>query len=145
MAQAIAHTITSVVGSSITTIAGIYRPLLYELHLGWDLGIVMAKGVLLGGDLLCYRSSLSHFGIGSSHRKDDATILTRKWTACPASHQTRLGFFWRSFWSLSARRFMGRLQQYKCTMTSANLYLRIWIIWIANTRLRIVLTSVPPT
>ena len=48
MAQAIAHTITSVVGSSITTIAGFIALCFMSFTLGWDLGIVMAKGVLLG-------------------------------------------------------------------------------------------------
>ncbi len=48
MAIAIKETLTSVVGSSITTIAGFIALCFMTFTLGRDLGIVMAKGVLLG-------------------------------------------------------------------------------------------------
>lgn len=48
MAHAIANTISSVVGSSITTIAGFIALCFMSFTLGKDLGIVMAKGVFLG-------------------------------------------------------------------------------------------------
>lgn len=48
MAQAIAHTITSVSGSSVTTIAGFIALCFMTYKLGLDLGIVMAKGVIFG-------------------------------------------------------------------------------------------------
>lgn len=48
MAHAISTTLTSVVGSSITTIAGFLALCFMSFTLGRDLGIVMAKGVLLG-------------------------------------------------------------------------------------------------
>lgn len=48
MAQAIAATIKSVVGSSITTIAGFVALCFMSFTLGLDLGIVMAKGVIFG-------------------------------------------------------------------------------------------------
>lgn len=48
MAVAIKETITSVVGSSVTTIAGFVALCFMSFTLGRDLGIVMAKGVLLG-------------------------------------------------------------------------------------------------
>ncbi len=48
MAHAISATLTSVVGSSITTIAGFLALCFMSFTLGRDLGIVMAKGVLLG-------------------------------------------------------------------------------------------------
>ena len=48
MAAAIHETLTSVVGSSITTIAGFAALCFMSFTLGKDLGIVMAKGVLLG-------------------------------------------------------------------------------------------------
>lgn len=48
MAHAIAATITSVVGSSITTVAGFIALCFMSFTLGMDLGIVMAKGVILG-------------------------------------------------------------------------------------------------
>ena len=48
MAHAISNTITSVVGSSITTVAGFIALCFMSFTLGRDLGIVMAKGVLLG-------------------------------------------------------------------------------------------------
>lgn len=48
MATAIKETISSVVGSSVTTIAGFIALCFMTFTLGRDLGIVMAKGVLLG-------------------------------------------------------------------------------------------------
>lgn len=48
MAHAISNTITSVVGSSITTVAGFIALCFMSFTLGLDLGIVMAKGVLFG-------------------------------------------------------------------------------------------------
>lgn len=48
MAHAIANTITSVVGSSITTVAGFVALCFMSFTLGMDLGIVMAKGVVFG-------------------------------------------------------------------------------------------------
>ncbi len=48
MAVAIHETLTSVVGSSVTTIAGFAALCFMTFTLGRDLGIVMAKGVLLG-------------------------------------------------------------------------------------------------
>lgn len=48
MAWAIGNTITSVVGSSVTTIAGFIALCFMSYTLGMDLGIVMAKGVVLG-------------------------------------------------------------------------------------------------
>ena len=48
MAAAISKTLTSVLGSSITTIAGFIALCFMSFTLGRDLGIVMAKGVLLG-------------------------------------------------------------------------------------------------
>lgn len=48
MAHAIAATITSVVGSSFTTVAGFLAMCFMTFTLGLDLGIVMAKGVVCG-------------------------------------------------------------------------------------------------
>lgn len=48
MAHAISQTITSVVGSSITTIAGFLAMCFMTFTLGIDLGVVMAKGVVFG-------------------------------------------------------------------------------------------------
>ena len=48
MAHAISATITSVTGSSITTIAGFIALCFMSFTLGKDLGIVMAKGVVFG-------------------------------------------------------------------------------------------------
>lgn len=48
MANAIASTITSVVGSSITTVAGFIALCFMSFTLGLDLGVVMAKGVIFG-------------------------------------------------------------------------------------------------
>ena len=48
MAHAIANTITSVVSSSFTTVAGFLAMCFMSFTLGIDLGIVMAKGVVCG-------------------------------------------------------------------------------------------------
>lgn len=48
MAHAISHTIVSVTGSSITTVAGFVALCFMSFTLGLDLGIVMAKGVVIG-------------------------------------------------------------------------------------------------
>lgn len=48
MAHAIKATITSVVGSSITTVAGFIALCFMSYQLGLDLGLVMAKGVVFG-------------------------------------------------------------------------------------------------
>jgi predicted RND superfamily exporter protein len=48
MACAIRETLTSVIGSSMTTIAGFIALCFMSFLLGRDLGVVMAKGVLLG-------------------------------------------------------------------------------------------------
>lgn len=51
MAHAVSNTISSVVGSSITTVAGFVALCFMSFTLGLDLGIVMAKGVVIG--VLC--------------------------------------------------------------------------------------------
>ncbi|MCI9337443.1 MAG: MMPL family transporter [Lachnospiraceae bacterium] len=48
MAQAIQETLTSVLGSSITTVAGFIALCFMTFTMGRDLGVVMAKGVLFG-------------------------------------------------------------------------------------------------
>lgn len=48
MARAIAATVTSVVSSSMTTVAGFIALCFMSFTLGMDLGIVMAKGVIFG-------------------------------------------------------------------------------------------------
>lgn len=48
MAHAISNTFSSVLGSSVTTIAGFIALCFMSFTLGMDLGIVMAKGVVFG-------------------------------------------------------------------------------------------------
>ena len=48
MANAISATFTSVIGSSVTTVAGFIALCFMSFTLGIDLGVVMAKGVVLG-------------------------------------------------------------------------------------------------
>ena len=48
MGHAISNTISSVVGSSLTTVAGFLAMCFMSFTLGLDLGIVMAKGVVFG-------------------------------------------------------------------------------------------------
>ena len=63
MARAIQATLTSVLGSSITTVAGFISLCFMSFTMGRDLGIVMAKGVLLGV-LGCVNATI--LGSGSS-------------------------------------------------------------------------------
>ena len=51
MSEAIAETLVSVLGSSLTTVAGFLALCTMNLTLGRDIGIVMAKGVIMG--LIC--------------------------------------------------------------------------------------------
>ena len=48
MSLAIQNTVTSVVGSSLTTVAGFLALCAMDLSLGTDIGLVMAKGVIIG-------------------------------------------------------------------------------------------------
>ena len=48
MAHAISQTFSSVMGSSITTIAGFIALCFMSFTLGLDIGIVMVKGVIFG-------------------------------------------------------------------------------------------------
>ena len=48
MARAIKETLTSIIGSSVTTVAGFIALCFMSFTLGLDLGIVMAKGVVIG-------------------------------------------------------------------------------------------------
>ena len=53
MAHAISNTFSSVVGSSVTTVAGFIALCFMSFTLGRDMGIVMAKGVVFGVISLC--------------------------------------------------------------------------------------------
>ena len=64
MAVAIHATLTSVIGSSVTTIAGFIALCFMSFTLGRDLGIVMAKGVLLGVHGLRHRAAVADPGAG---------------------------------------------------------------------------------
>lgn len=48
MAEAVANTIVSIAGSSLTTVAGFLALCAMQLGIGKDIGLVMAKGVMLG-------------------------------------------------------------------------------------------------
>lgn len=48
MARAIKETLASIIGSSVTTVAGFIALCFMSFTLGLDLGVVMAKGVLIG-------------------------------------------------------------------------------------------------
>lgn len=63
MAKAIQATFTSITSSSITTVAGFLTLCFMQLHLGGDIGLVMAKGVVLGVlcTILVLPSLLMHF------------------------------------------------------------------------------------
>ena len=91
MAHAIHETLTSVIGSSITTVAGFIALCFMSFTLGRDLGIVMAKGVVFGvigcvtvlpALILVFDKPLQH----SRHRsiipnmKGVANFLTRRFS-----------------------------------------------------------------
>ena len=59
MAVAINKTLVSVVGSSITTVAGFIALMFMSFTLGFDLGLVMAKGVVIG--VICCVTVLPSF------------------------------------------------------------------------------------
>ncbi len=59
MGHAISNTISSVVGSSLTTVAGFLAMCFMSFTLGLDLGIVMAKGVVFG--VICCVTVLPSF------------------------------------------------------------------------------------
>ena len=48
MAHAVGNTLTAIVGSSVTTVAGFLALCFMSFTLGLDIGIVMAKGVIIG-------------------------------------------------------------------------------------------------
>ena len=90
MAEAISKTIAAISGSSLTTIAGFIALCVMELTLGKDIGIVMAKGVILGvistitilpALILVFDKPIHKF----SHRtilpefKKTASLVTRKY------------------------------------------------------------------
>lgn len=76
MGEAIAKTLVSITGSSLTTIAGFLALCIMELTLGKDIGIVMAKGVMFG--VLCTVTILPSLILtfdGIIHKYSHKTIL----------------------------------------------------------------------
>ena len=86
MAHAISNTLTSVVGSSITTIAGFIALCFMSFTLGKDLGLVMAKGVVFGvvGCITILPSMILIFDRAPS-------ADSRYWKVCGFYHKTFLG------------------------------------------------------
>ena len=91
MAHAIANTITSVVGSSFTTVAGFLAMCFMTFTLGLDLGVVMAKGVVCGviacvtvlpAMILIFDTAIaktSHKEFMPSFSRISAFIVNRSW------------------------------------------------------------------
>lgn len=76
MTQAIKATMTSISGSSLTTIAGFLALCTMELALGKDIGLVMAKGVVIG--VICAVTILPAFILvfdKSIHKFQHKTII----------------------------------------------------------------------
>lgn len=76
MANAISSTFTSIAGSSLTTIAGFLALCIMDLALGKDIGLVMAKGVLIG--VICTVTILPALILtfdGFIHRHTHRTLL----------------------------------------------------------------------
>ena len=78
MSKAIQETFTSVMGSSLTTIAGFLVLCTMQLTLGKDLGLVMAKGVLLG--VICVLTVFPSFLLYFDHwiQKTKHSVLLPK-------------------------------------------------------------------
>ena len=76
MTEAISATMTSIAGSSLTTVAGFLALCTMELALGKDIGLVMAKGVVIG--VLCTVTVLPAFILAFDkliHRFKHRTII----------------------------------------------------------------------
>ena len=77
MSNAIQNTFVSIIGSSTTTVAGFLALCAMDLTLGMDMGIVMAKGVIIG--VLCTVTVLPSLILifdGPIHKYKHRTILT---------------------------------------------------------------------
>ena len=97
MAHAIAATVTSVVGSSFTTVAGFLAMCFMTFTLGLDLGIVMAKGVVCGviacvtvlpAMILIFEKAItaaSHRDFMPSFRRTSSFIVKRSWVFLTAA------------------------------------------------------------
>ena len=72
MAHAISNTISSVVGSSITTVAGFIALCFMSFTLGMDLGVVYGKGCCIWSYLLCNRIAIYGFDFRQGNREDKA-------------------------------------------------------------------------
>lgn len=86
MAAAIGQTFSSIVGSSLTTVAGFVAICFMSFTLGRDLGIVMSKGVILGvlGTvtlLPCVIRMMDNLITKTSHKP----LLPRPWRASAVS------------------------------------------------------------
>lgn len=92
MAHAIASTITSVVGSSITTVAGFIALCFMSFTLGMDLGVVMAKGVVFG--VICCVTVLPSL----IHTFDKALEKTMHREILPARFDKLAGFIVNHAW-----------------------------------------------
>lgn len=91
MAHAISNTVSSVAGSSVTTIAGFLAMCFMSFTLGLDLGIVMAKGVIFGvigcvtvlpSFILIFDKAIDktrHKDIIPSMKKLSAFVVKRSW------------------------------------------------------------------
>ena len=93
MAHAISQTIVSVVGSSITTVAGFLAMCFMTFTLGMDLGIVMAKGVVFGviGCVTILPSMILIFD--KAIEKDKTSFTSSKLTAWKICYKTLLDIY----------------------------------------------------
>ncbi len=125
MGHAIANTFKSVIGSSVTTIAGFVALCFMTFKLGMNIGVVMAKGVVIG--VICcvtlLPSMILIFDKVIEKTKHRALIPNLDKYPILSPDITKYGSL--SFWSCFCRRSM-EITTRKCTTISTSLFQSLW-------------------
>lgn len=97
MGHAIANTFKSVVGSSVTTVAGFSALCIMTFALGRDLGIVMGKGVIIG--VICCVTILPALILVLINRskKQSTNHFSKTWRSLQTSLQNTIKYGWQHF------------------------------------------------
>lgn len=97
MGHAIANTFKSVVGSSVTTVAGFSALCIMTFALGRDLGIVMGKGVIIG--VICCVTILPALILvfDKPIEKTKHKPLFKTWRNLQTSLQNTIKYGWQHF------------------------------------------------
>lgn len=97
MGHAIANTFKSVVGSSVTTVAGFSALCIMTFALGRDLGIVMGKGVIIG--VICCVTILPALILvfDKPIEKQSTNHFSKTWRSLQTSLQNTIKYGWQHF------------------------------------------------